>query len=136
MILLDGAHNPAGMKMLSNTLQNDFEYDKLIVIFGVLQDKNIIEMLDSILPFTDELIFTKSENPRASDPESISEIAKTTRFKGKSKVIDTISDAVQFALISAKKSDMICITGSLFTVGEARTYLLKNQNLLRDKITK
>lgn len=52
------------------------------------------------------------------------------------KVYASLSDAVLYALNSAEKTDMVCITGSLFTVGEGRTYLLQNKSRLSPKITK
>jgi dihydrofolate synthase/folylpolyglutamate synthase len=134
LLFLDGAHNPAGMKMLTESMKKDFQYARLFVVIGILKDKNIVEMLKSICSIATEIIFTKSENPRACEPERLKNLARKSGFTGESTITATISDAVTTALNSAQKTDIICVTGSLFTVGEARTYLLKNKNLLSKKI--
>ena len=48
IILIDGAHNIAGMQMLKKTIKKDFVYDKLILVIGILSDKNVKEMLEII----------------------------------------------------------------------------------------
>jgi len=121
LILLDGAHNVAGINCLKDTLKEDFVYDKLILVLGILSDKNVKEMLKIITPLADVVVTTKSHNERASDPHKLKEM-----IKGKEVVIkDKIPDAIDYAKKIAKKSDLICITGSLFTVGESRDYLQK-----------
>jgi len=118
IILLDGAHNVAGMKSLKNTLEEDFVYERLILILGILSDKNFRQMLDIITPIADTIIVTKSHNKRACNPSKLKE-----RIIGKEVVVkDEISDALDYAKKVAKKQDLICITGSLFTVGEAKDY--------------
>jgi len=120
LILLDGAHNVAGMTSLKITLEEDFIYEKLILIFGILSDKNIQEILDIIVPIADTIVTTKSQNSRAFDPLKLKEMI------GKKGVIikDKIFDAIELAKKIAKKNDLICITGSLYTVGEARDYIV------------
>lgn len=121
LILLDGAHNIAGINSLKNTLKEDFVYERLILVLGILSDKTLQEMLDSITPIADIIIVTKSHNKRACDPSKLKEMI------GKKDVIakDEISDAIEHAKKVAKKQDLICVTGSLFTVGEARDHLFK-----------
>ena len=120
LILLDGAHNVTGMTSLKNTLEEDFVYEKLILIFGILSDKNIQAILDIIVPIADTIVTTKSQSNRAFDPSTLKEMI------GKKEVIvkEKIIDAVEFAKSIAEKSDIICITGSLFIVGRVRDYLV------------
>ncbi len=121
IILLDGAHNIAGMNSLKKTLENDFVYNRLILIIGILSDKDIQEMLDIITPFADIIVVTKSNNKRACNPSKLK-----VRIHGKKVVLKTdIPDAIDYVKKVAKKQDLICVTGSLFTVGEARDYLQK-----------
>jgi dihydrofolate synthase/folylpolyglutamate synthase len=120
IILIDGAHNIAGMQMLKNTIKKDFVYDKLILVIGILSDKNVKEMVEIISPVADTIIVTKSSNIRAGDPKTLKEF-----FKPKiATVKNSISEAVKYAKKIAKKQDIIVITGSLFTVGEARDVLV------------
>jgi len=119
LILLDGAHNISAMKYLRSTLEDDFSYEKLILIIGILSDKNIQEILDIISPIADTIIATKSQVSRAFDPRVLKEMVKNKEVIVK----DRIDEAIIYAIKIAKKSDLICITGSLYTVGEARNYL-------------
>ena len=107
---------------VTESLKNDFNYDKLILILGILSDKNISEMLRIILPLADAVIVTRSSNERACDPVKLKEKIEKLGFDEQIVVKDEISDAVKFAKSIAKKDDLICITGSLFTVGEAKDY--------------
>lgn len=123
-VLLDGAHNPDGMMMLASTLRQDFRYRRLILIFGVLKDKDIPTMISMIAPVADSIIVTKSASPRAFEPELLKKMI--TAFDSSMEVVveATIPAALDHAKKIAKKKDLICVSGSLFTVGEARRYLL------------
>ncbi len=126
IVLLDGAHNPDGMQTLKITLNEDLDYDKLILVLGILADKDIASMLSIIVPAADIIVVTKSHNSRACEPNELKEMIEKSGCKKKVVVKDRISDAVDYAESTAKKKDIICITGSLFTVGGAREYLVKN----------
>jgi len=119
IILLDGAHNAAGMISLKNSLEEDFHYEKLILIIGILSDKNVKAILDIITPGSDIIILTKPQTSRASDPFLLKEMI----CKKQVIVKDKIKVAIEYAKKIAKDKDIICITGSLYTVGEARDYL-------------
>ena len=123
VVLLDGAHNIAAMKYLRSTLEDDFSYEKLILIIGILSDKNIQEILDIISPIADTIIVSKSHIKRAFDPSLLKKMVKNKEVIVKNR----IDEAIIYAKKIAKKKDIICITGSLYTVGEARDYLFKNK---------
>jgi len=120
VILIDGAHNISGMNMLKTTIKKDFTYDKLILVIGILSDKNVKEMVKIISPIADKIIVTKSSNIRAAEPAKLKEF-----FKPKTSFIkNSVSQAVKYAKSIAKKQDIIVITGSLYTVSEARKILV------------
>ena len=79
-------------------------------------------MLSIIVPYADIIILTKSVNPRASEPSNIQKIIQEIDRSKKVIIKEKIMDAVAFALKIAEKDDLICVTGSLFTVGEAKNY--------------
>ena len=124
IILLDGAHNTAGMNILAETIKKDFEYEKLILILGILKDKNIEGMLSIILPLANIVIVTKSNNIRACDAAELSSMIIKIGFSKDIIVKDEIKDAINHAKSIAEKKDLICVTGSLFTIGEARDILV------------
>jgi dihydrofolate synthase/folylpolyglutamate synthase len=122
-IILDGAHNIAGMNALKKTLKADFDIDKLVLIIGILSDKNIKKMLEIIIPIADIVITTKSNNARAYDPNKIRDIIIDIDRDKQVFVFDKIKDAINQAQSLAQENDLICITGSLFTVGDAKDFL-------------
>jgi len=123
-IILDGAHNPDGMAKLALTLKEDFSYKRLFLILAILRDKDINTMVSMITPVADVIIVTKSTNPRAYDPLLLHE--KIAKFDETKEVVvkASIPEAIDYVKTIAKRKDLICISGSLFTVGEARRYLL------------
>lgn len=122
IILLDGAHNVAGMTSLRESIEEGLIFNKFILIIGILKDKKIKEILDVINTIADEIIITKSHNKRACDPS----ILKNIIHDKEAIIIDEIPKAVNHAKSIASNKDLICITGSIFTVGEAREYIFKN----------
>jgi dihydrofolate synthase / folylpolyglutamate synthase len=130
-ILLDGAHNPDGMAVLATTLQQDFSFHRLILVLGILKDKDIATMLSTILPLADVLIVTRSANLRAADPLALKQMIEQNDVHKKVFVENSIPEALNHAKRLAKRSDLICVSGSLFTVGEARTYLLSPKTRLK-----
>ena len=123
LILLDGAHNPAGMSMLVKTLQEDFSNHRLVLVLGVLKDKDLRTMISTIVPISDAIVVTKSGNPRAADPQVLKEIIEGFDANKKVFVEDSVPHAIDQAKRMTKQNDLICVTGSLFTVGEARRYV-------------
>jgi dihydrofolate synthase/folylpolyglutamate synthase len=124
LILLDGAHNPAGMSMLAKTLREDFSDHRLVLVLGMLKDKDLKTMVSTIVPLSDVIIVTKSGNPRAADPQQLKKIIEGFDVNRTMLVVDSIPHAIDHAKRIAKQKDLICVTGSLFTVGEARRYVL------------
>ncbi|MFQ5588186.1 MAG: bifunctional folylpolyglutamate synthase/dihydrofolate synthase [Nitrospiria bacterium] len=131
LILLDGAHNPAGARMLGAFLSEiDPERDGTHwLITGIMQDKQIAEMLRPLLPWADSVIATQPDMERAAPPEEILGIATSiTARQGKSKprvtVEGRVTEAVAHVLSRMKPEDTLVITGSFYTIGEAKGTLL------------
>ena len=125
-IILDGAHNPAGITTLYNTLKNDFQYDKIVIILGILSDKNINQMLKKIIKISDIIITTKPNILRACHPTILKNIIKKIDIKTKVIVKENIVDSIKYAEKISNKNDLICITGSLYSIGEARDFFFKD----------
>jgi len=121
LVILDGAHNPAGAKELARSLKNDFTYDDLILVFAILRDKDIKGIIEELIPAASFVILAKNKNERCASCEFLRRYVGDAKYK----CAKNISDALQIALKKAKLSDLICVTGSLSTVAEARELLLK-----------
>jgi len=114
--LLDGCHNPHAVKAFVDSLE-DFEYENLSIIFGVMKDKNVKEMLKNLKSLNATFIATTIRNKRAMPAEKIRNIGKKLGMNF------TISKNVEEAINIAFPNDLVCIVGSLYLVGEARKFL-------------
>lgn len=123
-ILLDGAHNPTAMEQLRITLEKDFQFDKLILVLGILKDKDYKKMISFIAPISDVIIVTKANNIRACKPSILRDAIKDLGYENNVLIVESIPDAIKYAKSKANKNNFICISGSLYTVGEARDYLV------------
>ncbi len=119
-ILLDGAHNPDAMRKLAMAVKG-LSFQRLILVIGIMGDKEIDRILRTIVPMSDSVIFTRPKYYRAAPPEKLSEIG--SNLAKESYVIDELADAIKKAKEMAMEQDLILITGSLFTVGEALAIL-------------
>ncbi|RLF26069.1 MAG: bifunctional folylpolyglutamate synthase/dihydrofolate synthase [Thermoplasmata archaeon] len=122
-MVLDGAHNPAAMNALVETLLNDFEYNRLIVVLGMLGDKDVNSMVKTIAKHSSHIIATQPKNERACNANLIAEYIRKDKAGCKVEVIPNVEDAVKRVKKVAQGDDLVCITGSLYTVGEARDVL-------------
>jgi len=120
-IVLDGAHNPASWRTLERALKNDFSYRRLVLVLGVMGDKNIRSLLQ-LAAKVHTCIFFQPAIERSADRQHLE---KYVVFSEKKRVFwcETIVEALANALSKTTQQDLICITGSLFAVGEAREQL-------------
>jgi len=120
-IVLDGAHNAAAWQVLAHALQHDFDYRRLILIIGIMRDKDIAS-LQRLAARAHLCIYFKPRMKRAAGRR---EIEKYTVFSEKKRVLwcETIAQSLATAIAETGHGDLICITGSLFAVGEARELL-------------
>jgi dihydrofolate synthase/folylpolyglutamate synthase len=121
-ILLDGAHNPAAARSLKEALQEEFDYRHLYMVMGIMQDKEVTAIVASLAPLADVLIAASPHNPRAMSAQRLAEIAHD--YCSAVTVIEDVSEGVEYARKVTQEDDLILVTGSLFTVGEARDYLM------------
>ena len=120
MVVVDGAHNAAGVSALAKALKNEFSYTRLILIFGVLNDKDYRSMLKKLFPLADRLIITKPDTVRAMPPQEIAAVAQKWQYKDRIELAESPQEALKRALSIAGLDDMICVTGSLYLVGEIK----------------
>ncbi len=122
-IILDCAHNPAGMNALRSSLAQLFKGKKMTLVIGIMRDKDIPNIVKEITGLADNVIITKPTFERASEPEVIEHEVK--KYCNNVLIKSKVEDAVSYAIKKAAKNDVICITGSIFNVGEAITALGK-----------
>lgn len=120
-IILDGAHNPTAVRELGKVISREFDYKRLILILGIMEDKDIRNMMRGIVPLADHVIFTRPLYSRSAEPELL--LNRAEGLYRSSEIVGSISDAIKRAKSLAHSEDLILITGSLFTVGEALSCL-------------
>ncbi len=119
-MILDGAHNPAAIRSLAKAVRSGFKYRRLILVIGIMEDKDVDRMLHEIVPVSDYVIYTRPVYSRAADPEILA--AKAATIKKPGEIVQTLTEALDKAKKMADSRDLILVSGSLFTVGEALTY--------------
>ena len=126
-ILIDSAHSPASFEALWKTIQELFCYNRLIVVIGLMRDKNLKAIGEIMISAADEIIATQAfNNPRVYQAEEI--VQAWSDFSIKSIcAIPSAHEALQVAQSTARKSDLICVTGSIYLAGEALKLLQQSQ---------
>lgn len=128
-IMLDGAHNAEAAKALADSIKDIFSDKEIIVIAGIMEDKDIKGILKPLLQIADSLILTKAKYDRAASPEKlkeiISEITKPDMQQATGSTIYTgsVKEAIHIAKKQCKENAIILITGSFYTTGEAKEIL-------------
>ena len=123
LVLLDGAHNPAGARTAAATMSEEFAANPgRIIVMGLLTGRDAGAMLDALEAERAKLVIVVTPpSPRAMDPEVVVAAAIT---RGIPAVISrTITNAIDHALDEAEDDDIVLITGSLYLVGQARSVL-------------
>ncbi len=122
-VILDGAHNHESAAALATTLKTLFKSNKCIFVLGVNNDKNINAIWRELHPMSKTVISTRSQSLRAMDPNAIAD-AVSFQSVPLSASTESVPEAIELAFKSAEADDIVCITGSLYVVAEARDYLL------------
>ena len=116
--LLDGAHNPAGAQALRDYL--DELNHPLTIIFGAMRDKKLDRIAEILFPVADLLILTPIDNPRSASVGALALLARGTAIETASS-----AEALRTAIAQTPKDGLICVTGSLYLIGETRPMILK-----------
>jgi dihydrofolate synthase/folylpolyglutamate synthase len=118
-VIFDSAHNQDSFEKLSAALETYFPGRKVILVFGVSEDKHLIAMLTAIKPLLTRVIATRADHPRALEPQKIVEAARQLGVE--SEAAAPVETALVRALEVARKTGSIVLTaGSIFVTAEAK----------------
>ncbi|NLY20823.1 MAG: bifunctional folylpolyglutamate synthase/dihydrofolate synthase [Tissierellia bacterium] len=120
--VIDGAHNIEGIEALNKSIDL-FEYDKLILGLSILHDKEYEKMIEKISSKADVVIITEIDYSRKTTAEELVEVVK--KYNQNYIVEKHMEDAVNKALEIANDNDLIVFAGSLYLIGDIRTYFKK-----------
>ena len=129
-IILDAAHNPHGAKAIAETIQSEFTFDDVTGIVALMADKDALGILQALEPIMNQIIVTTNSAARSMTVSDLEALA--TQVFGADRVFSqpTLADAIEKAIKDSVRplsdeSLAILITGSVVTVGEARTAVRK-----------
>ena len=127
-IILDAAHNPHGAAAIAETVQSEFTFDEVIGVVAPMGDKDIHGILLELEQVMDSVIVTRNSSSRSSPVEKLEKIA--IEIFGSDRVFsdESLEKALERAIKDtvrplSEDSVGILVTGSVVTVGEARSYL-------------
>ncbi|MBU1125970.1 MAG: bifunctional folylpolyglutamate synthase/dihydrofolate synthase [Candidatus Omnitrophica bacterium] len=116
MVILDGAQNSASARALRETLQEEFSCGKFMLVFGISRDKDIEGVCRELSPCADVVILTRSQNPRAADPQELAGNFSSAKVY----ITGNIREAKEKLSTLAGDGDTAVVCGSLFVAGEMR----------------
>ena len=123
LVILDGAHNPEGVRALADALIELRQGRKIKLLFATMADKEWQLMLEMLAKLADEMIFTRVSMERSADPELL---AKNIPVPIPSRVIQDSQTALAALLDRAQPDDILVVAGSLYLLGEVRPRLSKS----------
>ena len=120
-VILDGGHNPQCMEALARALGELYPGKKLIFLTGVLADKDWSTMMGELLPLAKEFYTITPDSPRAMPA---AELAAYLEGQGaKATPCGSVREGLELALVFLPPEDVVCVTGSLYMIGEVRHLL-------------
>ncbi len=129
-IILDAAHNPHGAKAIAETLQTEFTFDDVTGIVALMADKDALGILQALEPVMNQIIVTTNSSERSMSVADLTKLANQVfgadRVFAAGSLPEAIDKAIQDAVRPLSEESLaIVITGSVVTVGEARTAVRK-----------
>ncbi|GAB2459348.1 bifunctional folylpolyglutamate synthase/dihydrofolate synthase [Xylanimonas ulmi] len=130
-VLVDAAHNPHGAEALVATLDEAFDFTRLVGVVGIMGDKDAESLLAILEPVLAEVVLTRNSSDRSADPLALAEIANEIFGEDRVHVVERLDAAIQIAADLAERDDAVgvgvgtgvLVTGSVVTVADARVLL-------------
>ncbi len=131
-VLLDAAHNPHGMRATVAAVQDAFTFSPLIGVTAIMADKDADEILRELEPVLAHLVCTQNSQPRCLPAADLADLAEGIFGSDRVSVVPRLDDALERAISMAETAEGlegaigsggVLVTGSVVTVGEARTLL-------------
>ena len=121
LTLLDGAHNPDGMRALAESLPrilSERGRARLVAVVSILDDKDAAGMLAALLPFCEALVLTRSQNPRALPPPTLQSLARQLGGLQRAEIVADPRAALERAKQLAGPEGAVLATGSIYLIAD------------------
>lgn len=125
VVIIDGAHNPDGAASLRKAMKEYMPDKKILMVTGMLADKDTESILREFTAITDRFIATEPENPRKLDSESLKD--KIEAMGASCESIPDCREAVKAAAERGKDFDAVLYAGSLYMIGAIRGLLRQGE---------
>lgn len=122
LVVIDGAHNKDGIKMLLESIKQYFNYSRINLIIGILADKEVEEMVESIAKEAEKIICVTPNNDRAELSENLKEMV--SKFNQNCIAEENYSKAYEKAIECCNDDDLLLVCGSLYMVGDMRKHII------------
>ncbi|MDX6742952.1 folylpolyglutamate synthase/dihydrofolate synthase family protein [Actinocorallia sp. A-T 12471] len=127
-VILDSAHNPAGMAASVAALSEAFGFNKLVAVIAAPADKDVAGMLEELEPVVSEAVITVNSSPRSMPLDDLAALAESVLGAERVRVAARLDDAIDKAVALADEEGEfggagVIITGSVVTAGDARVLL-------------
>ncbi len=131
-VLLDAAHNPHGAAAAVAAVRDFFTFDPLVGVVGVMADKDVEGLLSELEPVLSEIVCTQNTTSRCLPAEELAEVARDLFGEHRVRVAPRLDDAIELGVTLAETGGAlgesigaggVLVTGSVITVGQARTLL-------------
>jgi dihydrofolate synthase/folylpolyglutamate synthase len=129
-VLVDAAHNPAGIEALVLAVQEAFSFERLVGVVGILDDKDAEQMLAGLEPLLDAIVVTRSTSPRSHDVDDLAAIAVEVFGEDRVHMVDRLDHALSAAVELAEGGTEgsptgagVLVTGSVTMAAEARVLI-------------
>jgi folylpolyglutamate synthase/dihydropteroate synthase len=138
-VIADAAHNPAGMAVTVQALTESFNFDRIIGVVSVMEDKDVAGVLEELEPALSDIVITTNSSPRAMPAAELAELAVDIFGEDRVQVAERIDDAIDLAASIADVFDAeavarglpggaaVLVTGSVATAGDAQLLLAPGQ---------
>jgi dihydrofolate synthase/folylpolyglutamate synthase len=124
LFIADGGHNPQGVDAVAESLAAHFPGRKITFLIGIMADKDIPRMIESLAPVAREFFTVTPGNPRAIDAEDLANIIIKMGIPATH--CGSVADGVRLATEHAGKDGIVCAIGSLYMLGDVRSVLNVN----------
>jgi dihydrofolate synthase/folylpolyglutamate synthase len=125
-VLVDAAHNPAGMTALVRAIEDSFTFTRLVGVVGIFADKEPAAMLEILEPALEHVVVTRNSSPRSMPPEELGALARDVFGEERVTLIRDLPDALEEAVTIAESDGLgggVLVTGSVITAADARMLL-------------
>jgi dihydrofolate synthase/folylpolyglutamate synthase len=123
-LVLDGAHNPPGAEALAGAVGDFFRWERLLVVLAVSANKDIEGVVRPLAAIADVVYATRNDSARSAEPDDVAGVARAAG-SATVEVSPSVGEAIAAARAAAGPGDLVLVTGSLFTVGDAKRVLAR-----------